>query len=97
MAPIFLSDKQYGYLATRDYYNDFDLNLEFKQLANGNSGVFFRSFIEPPVKIHGWQCEVAPMGNDTGGQFPYFVYKLLLYIFEYSLIVLSNGYYAIAP
>lgn len=60
-------DKQYGYLTTRDYYNDFDLNLEFKQLANGNSGVFFRSFIEPPVKIHGWQCEVAPTGNDTGG------------------------------
>ena len=54
-------------MTTRDYYNDFDLNLEFKQLANGNSGVFFRSFIEPPVKIHGWQCEVAPTGNDTGG------------------------------
>ena len=34
-------DKEYGYLATREYYNDFDLTLEFKQLANGNSGVFF--------------------------------------------------------
>lgn len=33
-------DKEYGYLATREYYNDFDLTLEFKQLANGNSGVF---------------------------------------------------------
>ena len=53
-------DKQYGYLATREYYNDFDLTVEFKQLANGNSGVFFRSFVEPPVKVHGWQCEVAP-------------------------------------
>ena len=50
-------DKEYGYLATREYYNDFDLTLEFKQLANGNSGVFFRSFVEPPVKVHGWQCE----------------------------------------
>ena len=60
-------DKQYGYLATRKYYNDFDLTLEFKQLANGNSGVFFRSFVEPPVKVHGWQCEVAPKGNDTAG------------------------------
>ncbi len=60
-------DKEYGYLATREYYDDFDLTLEFKQLANGNSGVFFRSFIEPPVRIHGWQCEVAPKGNDTAG------------------------------
>ena len=41
--------------------------VEFRQLANGNSGIFFRSFIEPPVKVHGWQCEVAPRGNDTGG------------------------------
>ena len=53
-------DKKYGYLATREYYDDFDLTVEFKQLANGNSGVFFRSFVEPPVKVHGWQCEVAP-------------------------------------
>lgn len=60
-------DKEYGYLATNDYYKDFDLTLEFKQLANGNSGVFFRSFVEPPVKVHGWQCEVAPKGEDTAG------------------------------
>lgn len=60
-------DKEYGYLATRQYYNDFDLTLEFNQVSNGNSGVFFRSFIEAPVKVHGWQCEVAPKNNDTGG------------------------------
>ncbi|MBQ8889215.1 MAG: DUF1080 domain-containing protein [Bacteroidaceae bacterium] len=61
-------DKQYGYLATRDYYNDFDLTLQFKQLANGNSGVFFRSFVEPKdAKVHGWQCEVAPKNHDTAG------------------------------
>lgn len=41
-------DKQYGYLATRAYYDDFDLTVEFRQLANGNSGIFFRSFIERP-------------------------------------------------
>ncbi len=60
-------DKQYGYLATRGYYDNFDLTLEFKQEADGNSGVFFRSFIEPGVKVNGWQVEVAPKGNDTGG------------------------------
>lgn len=60
-------DKEYGYLATNDYYKDFDLTVKFRQLANGNSGIFFRSFIEPPVKVNGWQCEVAPKGNDSGG------------------------------
>jgi len=60
-------DKDYGYLATREYYDDFDLSVEFKQEANGNSGVFIRSFIEEGVKVNGWQVEVAPPGHDTGG------------------------------
>ncbi|MBL7977204.1 MAG: DUF1080 domain-containing protein [Bacteroidetes Order II. Incertae sedis bacterium] len=59
-------DKQYGYLATEKSYRDFDLTAEFKQEANGNSGVFFRSSIEG-VKITGWQAEVAPLGQHTGG------------------------------
>ena len=59
--------KQYGYLCTRKYYKDFDLTLEFKQESNGNSGLFFHSFIEGFNTVHGWQCEVAPKGNDTGG------------------------------
>lgn len=60
-------DKEYGYLGTRKYYNDFDLNLEFKEEANGNSGVFIRSYIKTGVQISGWQVEVAPPGHDTGG------------------------------
>lgn len=60
-------DKEYGYLGTSKYYNDFDLSLEFKQEANGNSGVFIRSYIKTGVQISGWQVEVAPPGNDTGG------------------------------
>lgn len=59
-------EKQYGYLATRKYYDNFELNLEFKQEADGNSGVFIRSFIEDKVKVNGWQVEVAPKGHDTG-------------------------------
>jgi hypothetical protein len=59
-------DKQYGYLATDNFYKNFDLTLEFLQEADGNSGVFFRSTIEG-TKIAGWQCEVAPKGHDTGG------------------------------
>ncbi|MDY0099785.1 MAG: DUF1080 domain-containing protein [Bacteroidales bacterium] len=60
-------NKQYGYLGTRKYYNDFDLNLEFKLISNGNSGVFIRSYIRKDVEISGWQVEVAPPGHDTGG------------------------------
>ncbi|MDO5572216.1 MAG: DUF1080 domain-containing protein [Bacteroidales bacterium] len=60
-------DKKYGYLATREYFDDFDLTLDFRQEANGNSGVFIRSFIEEDVKVNGWQVEVAPQGFDTGG------------------------------
>ena len=59
-------DAQYGYLATNEHYKDFDLTLEFKQEADGNSGVFFRSTIEG-TKITGWQVEVAPPGKHTGG------------------------------
>jgi len=59
-------DKKYGYLATDKSYKNFDLSLEFKQEANGNSGVFFRSSIEG-IKISGWQVDVAPKDYDTGG------------------------------
>jgi hypothetical protein len=59
-------DKQYGYLATEKFYKNFDLTVEFLQVSDGNSGVFFRSTIEG-TKIAGWQCEVAPKGHDTGG------------------------------
>ncbi len=59
-------DKGYGYLATEKSYKDMILTLEFKQEANGNSGVFFRSSLDG-TKISGWQAEVAPPGNDTGG------------------------------
>ena len=52
-------DAEYGYLSTNAFYNNFELTLEFKQEANGNSGVFFRSTLEG-TKITGWQVEVAP-------------------------------------
>ena len=57
---------EYGYLSTAEFYADFELSLEFKQEANGNSGVFFRSTLEG-TKISGWQAEVAPPGFDSGG------------------------------
>ena len=45
-------DKQYGYLSTKEFYDDFELTLEFKQEANGNSGVFIRSTVDG-IKVDG--------------------------------------------
>ena len=59
-------EEKYGYLSTDKFYDDFILTLEFKQEANGNSGVFFRSTLDG-TKISGWQVEVAPPNHDTGG------------------------------
>ncbi len=59
-------DKQYGYLSTDKEYYNFELTLQFKLESNGNSGVFIRSGIEG-TKISGWQVEVAPPGQHTGG------------------------------
>ena len=59
-------DKEYGYLSTKEHYKDFELALEFKQEADGNSGLFFRSTVEGTI-VNGWQVEVAPPGSDTGG------------------------------
>ncbi|QDH80949.1 DUF1080 domain-containing protein [Echinicola soli] len=59
-------DETYGYLGTNEHYKDFELELEFKQGADGNSGVFIRSTVDG-TKVSGWQVEVAPPGHDTGG------------------------------
>jgi len=56
----------FGYLSTVKYYDDFELYVDFKQEANGNSGIFFRSTVEG-TKVSGWQVEVAPPKNNSGG------------------------------
>lgn len=84
-------DKQYGYLATREYYDNFDLTLEFKQEADGNSGVFIRSFIEEGVKVNGWQVEVAPKGHDTGGIYESYGRGWLIQIPDEKEEILKEG------
>jgi hypothetical protein len=59
-------DKQYGYLVSVAEFKDFELELDFKQESNGNSGVFFHCAVEG-TKISGWQAEVAPLNHHTGG------------------------------
>ncbi|MBQ4913144.1 DUF1080 domain-containing protein [Maribacter sp. MMG018] len=59
-------DAGYGYLATDNHYKNFIVELDFKQEADGNSGVFIRSTVEGTT-VSGWQVEVAPPGYFTGG------------------------------
>ena len=59
-------EEQYGYLATERFYLDFDLSVDFKQVSDGNSGIFFRSVFEG-TRVTGWQVEVAPPDHDSGG------------------------------
>ena len=82
---------QYGYLATDEYYDDFDLTVEFKQEANGNSGVFFRSTVTPPDHMNGWQVEVAPKGNDTAGIYESYGRGWLIQIPEEKEDILKEG------
>ena len=59
-------DAQYGYLGTDQEFKNFELSVDFLQEADGNSGIFIRSSIDG-TKIAGWQAEVAPPGNNSGG------------------------------
>jgi hypothetical protein len=59
-------DNAYGYLGTNEHYKNYVLELEFKQEADGNSGVFIRSTVDGTT-VSGWQVEIAPPGLHTGG------------------------------
>jgi len=82
---------QYGYLCTTREYKDFDLTADFKQLSNGNSGLFFHSFIEGFNKVHGWQCEIAPKDHDTGGIYESYGRGWLIQIPEEKETILKEG------
>jgi hypothetical protein len=64
---------KYGYLTTEKTFRDFQLRLNFKGEAAGNSGVFFHSRIigidpEHGPDIEGMQVEVDPnVGKHTAG------------------------------
>ena len=70
-------EAEYGYLATDKPYKNFILDLDFKQEADGNSGVFIRSNVEGTT-VSGWQVEVAPPGAFTGGIYESYGRKWLI-------------------
>jgi hypothetical protein len=61
---------EYGYLRTKKTFIDFQLALNFKCEADGNSGVFFHCDFEPgtPKVKQGLQVEIdRRLGYHTGG------------------------------
>jgi len=61
---------EYGYLATEKTYQDFELELQFKCEASGNSGVYIHTTFEAgtPKVISGRQVEIdRAIGHHTGG------------------------------
>ena len=83
-------DKKYGYLSTAKEYYNFELELEFRQEANGNSGVFFRSTFQG-TRVSGWQVEVAPPNHDTGGIYESYGRGWLVQIPEEKENILKMG------
>ena len=83
-------DKGYGYFGTEKYYNNFDLSLEFKQEATGNSGVFIRSTVQGTT-VRGWQVEVAPKNCDTGGIYESYGRGWLIQIPDEKENILKEG------
>lgn len=60
-------DGRYGWLVTDQEYRDFELELDFKIEAPGNSGVQFRSHVIDG-EMYGYQAEVDPRPtHGTGG------------------------------
>ena len=58
---------EFGYLATKEHYQNFELTLEFKKNEASNGGVFVRSVLSEGEKPTGWQVEIARTGHFTGG------------------------------
>jgi len=58
---------QYGYLGTEGTYEDFEVRIEFRCEADGNSGLFFHSELDGTT-IRGVQCEIDPTAlGETAG------------------------------
>ncbi len=58
-----------GWLGTTSMFSDFELTLEFRTAAEGNSGVFLRSARSGPAHETGYELQIAnrlPHGYNTG-------------------------------
>lgn len=53
------AEKKAGYLATRGYYHNFDLTVDFKKEGEGCSPLYYHAFVHNKTnKAYGWKFEI---------------------------------------
>lgn len=80
-----------SYLCTTKNYKDFELTYEFKQEVDGNTGVFFRGYIDENGGLHGGEVEMGPHGWNNGGIFSAVNFKKIMEVSEEQDKVLRAG------
>jgi len=80
-----------SYLCTTQNYKDFELTYEFKQEVDGNTGVFFRGYIDEQGGLHGGEVEMGPHGWNNGGIFTAVTFKKIMTVSDEQDKVLKAG------
>jgi len=80
-----------SYLCTTQEYKDFDLTFEFLQEVDGNTGVFFRGYIDEKGGMHGGEVEMGPHGWNNGGIFSAVNFQKVMVVSDEQDKVLRTG------
>jgi len=80
-----------SYLCTTKEYKDFELTYEFLQEVDGNTGVFFRGYVDEKGGLHGGEVEMGPHGWNNGGIFSAVNFQKVMTISDEQDRVLRTG------
>ena len=80
-----------SYLCTTREYKDFELTYEFLQEKDGNTGVFFRGYIDEKGGLHGGEVEMGPHGWNNGGIFSAVNFQKVMVVSDEQDRVLRAG------
>ena len=80
-----------SYLCTTKDYKDFDLTYEFLQEVDGNTGLFFRGYIDDKGGLHGGEVEMGPHGWNNGGIFSAVNFQKVMVVSDEQDRVLRTG------
>ena len=85
---------EYGYLRTEKKYQDFQMSIRFKCLADGNSGVYFRCDFEPGASraAYGLQFEIDRRPRHTGCVFGVGTGWIVLPAAEHETVMRPNDW-----
>ena len=85
------SNGKTSYLCTTQNYKDFELNYEFKQEVDGNTGVFFRGYLDENGGLHGGEVEMGPHGWNNRGIFSAVNFQKVMTVSDEQDRVLRTG------